>query len=251
MSNSQYYDQSTFSKILKGNHIVKRISDGEDISYSTSSIIYMYDPDWTPLLDKNDPYWIIPTNNMDERLLKNRIMSISGEIITTATGKNVDVSLNLYDINGNYAVQEISKDISGVPFIGNYSIQYIHDTSMSVLDLFTYKPIGYTSTTTNITPNITYQLTYNDFLKAYMSIPPSDFLKISYDDAIGNWYISDPLSDPLVIVSEPTTVYGYTRLSEYTYPTSNVNNIFTNRSYYDNDLDVMIINDITSKISIP
>ena len=115
---NHYYDNSgyEFSHLLR------------DICGQTS-IIYRYDPKWTPLVNKTDEYWT--TEDISKIRFHGQIFavsSISGEphYTTHAKGKSgTDVSLNTYS-NGSMNQDDISSvNISGVPFMGNYSLQTI------------------------------------------------------------------------------------------------------------------------------
>jgi len=249
MGESHYYDNMTFSRILKRTATIKRPSDGEDVSYNNSSVIYRYDHTWTPLAPEGSDYWKTIDNSYVT--LKNQILSISGEPITVGYGKNVDVSVNIHE-NGKNTYNTTDITISGVPFLGNQSVQTINSETMEVLDLFEYIITGYTITTTSLDPNIDYTVMYNDWDNTYVTIFPAVFKQFSYDDAIGQWYISDPLSDPPILCSDPVPIYGYSRIHAYSYPETNVNNIVTDRyNGYDPATQKMIPNMISDKIELP
>ena len=73
MGESHYYDNMTFSRILKRTGTIKRPSDGEDVSHSNSSVIYRYDHTWTPLAPEDSDYWKTIDNSYVT--LKNQILS--------------------------------------------------------------------------------------------------------------------------------------------------------------------------------
>lgn len=251
MSGSQYYDDLSYSRILKGISTVKRLSDSADISYNHSSIIYTYDPDWTPIARVGSEYYNVI--DVTYRTLKNQLLSISGELITTGHGKNVDVSLNIY--NDGEVTQDVSNvNISGISFIGNYSNQTINGEPMNVLDLFKYSFLGYTITTTNLEPNIEYLTKYDDLTNSYsytLQVSPYSTTYFSYDDISGVWYISNPLSDPRTLCSDPIEQYGLSRQELYSYPNINVNNILSERTSYDTITYTFTPNIITEKIDLP
>lgn len=247
---SHYFDNMTFSHILKRSILVdSKKNPGVDISLNSSSIVYRYDPSATPIAlsftyDYTDISYI---------RFNNQIFSISGEEITQAIGKNVDVSLNIF-VDGNYTSDISIVDISNVPFVGNYSLQTVSGTpNIPVLDLFQYKPTSYTISTTNLNPNINYTVNYNSFNNTYATNPPSDYIEFAYDKINKYWYISNPVSDPVTICSDPVPIYGYTRLQTYTYPDTNVNNIFSNRMISSGEPPDMVfsINNIADKVILP
>lgn len=249
MGDSHYFDNETFSHILKRTILVdSKTNPGVDISLNSSSIIYTYDPSTTPTAvsftyDYTDISYI---------RFNNQIFSISGQEITQTIGKNVDVSLNQF-VDGKYTSNISIMDISNVPFVGNYSLQTISGTpNIPVLDLFEYKPTSYTISTTNLDPNITYTVTYNSFTASYATNPPSDYIEFVYDTINKYWYIS-PETDPVTICSDPVPIYRYTRLQTYTYPDTNVNNIFSNRMISSGEYPNMVfsINNIAEKVKLP
>ena len=254
MGDSHYYDNMTFSRILKRQSTIKRPSDGEDVSYNSSSIIYKYDPTWTPLTSSVSDYRNLYEADSTFFSLKNQILSISGEPITVGYGKNVDVSLNKY-IDGKKTYNTTDVDLSGVPFLGNYSTQQIEGVSAEVLDLFEYKIKSYTISTTNLNPNIVYENLYtNQSFSVYshtIQVPPYTTTQFSYDDSTNEWYISNPLSDPRTICSAPVPTYGYSRIYAYTYPETNVNNIVSDMMVWNSNLGKMIPNMISEKIALP
>lgn len=246
---SHYFDNETFSHILKRTILVdSKQNPGVDISLNISSIIYRYDPSATPIAHS----FIYDYTDISYIRFNNQIFSISGEEITQAIGKNVDVSLNIF-VDGKYTSEISSVDISNVPFVGNYSLQTISNTSnIPVLDLFQYKPTSYTISTTNLNPNINYTVTYNSFNTTYATIHPSEYIEFAYDTINKYWYIS-PETDPVTICSDPVPIYGYTRLQSYTYPDTNVNNIFSNRMISSGEPPNMVfsINNISDKVILP
>lgn len=224
MDESHYYDDISYNSILKGISTVKRVSDNADVSYHHSSIIYTYDPDWTPLAPSGSEYH---NNDIDStyRRLKNQIVGISGELITTGYGKDVDVSLNIY-LNGIDTYNTSDVDISGVPFIGNYSTIIHGGDSMNVLDLFTYK-ISYYVMTNISDPDISYNVElYGD---KYNTIYPAEFKQFSYDADNNEYYMSEPESTPRTVYRRSIGEYQYDRQKTYTYPSKNVNNTYTER----------------------
>ena len=247
MGESKYYDNMTFSRILKRQSTIKRPSDGEDVSYNSSSIIYKYDPTWTPLTTSVNDYRNLYEADSTFFSLKNQILSISGEPITVGYGKNVDVSLNNY-IDGKDTYNTTDIDLSGVPFLGNYSTQQIEGVSVEVLDLFEYNIKSYIISTTNLDPKADYTVSYSDWFNAYATIPPAEFKLFSYDDSTTQWYISDPLSDPRTICSAPVPIYEYSRIHAYSYPETNVNNIVSDRMVLNSITKEMIPNMISEKI---
>ena len=106
-----YYDNSgyEFSHILK------------DASGQTS-IIYSYDPNWSPLVSTTDEYWT--TSDISKVRFHGQIMTIDKingiqQYVTYATGKDVDISVNEYP-NQTISFNNISNiNIKNVPFIGN------------------------------------------------------------------------------------------------------------------------------------
>ena len=170
MGDSHYYDNFTFSHILKRTILVdSKTNPGVDISLNSSSIIYTYDPSATPIARS----FIYDYADISYIRFNNQILSISGEEITQAIGKNVDVSLNQF-VDGKNTYETTDVDLSGVPFLGNYSTQQIEEgVSAEVLDLFEYKPTSYTISTTNLDPNIPYTVTYNIFNTTYATTPPA------------------------------------------------------------------------------
>lgn len=211
-----YYDGKTFTPFLK------------DISGNTS-IIYRYDEDHTYLASNNSIYHT--STDISYVRFHNQIMGISGETITHANGKNVDVMLNKY-INGDKTDEEVSTDISNYPFIGNYSIQTIEGVpNVKVLDLFEYTADTYT-----FIPLDTNNTTYNDVYK---------LTDTHYDryDQFGamiqfNFVNNQWVSIDSILYNPPKPNYSYGRLKNYNYPDINVNNVLTSRGDYGNPKDI-------------
>ena len=213
MGGSHYYDDKTFTTVLK------------DISGNTS-IIYRYDEDYTYLASNTSIYHT--TTDISNIRFHNQIMGISGETITHAIGKDIpDVSLNKYTSNGGYTGDISMVDITGIPFIGYYSNEIIQDTpDVKVFDLFQYKAKTYTFVPLEL-DNETYtqaqhlsDTEYEDFTYGVKFKYVSDtWEKYSVDNVASGTFYSPPT---------PTN-YSYNRIESYKYPTINVNNVVTNR----------------------
>lgn len=206
-----YYDSYKFTPILK------------DASGSTS-IIYKYDENYTPLASVGSIFYT--TTDLSNIRFHNQIMGISGETITHAIGKDIpDVSVNIYTSNGS--IGDISMvNISGIPFIGNYSIQTIQGVpDVKVFDLFQYEPNTFT-----FTPKDSANPTYTEAVKT-SDTEYDDFnnmVKFTYHDD-STWEASNG-GTIIGSYSNPTAnSYRYNRIESYKYPTINVNNVLTSR----------------------
>lgn len=221
-----YYDNSgyEFSHILK------------DVSGQTS-IIYNYDPDWTPLADSTHEYWT--TEDMSKVRFHGQIMTIDKidnvqQYITRFTGKNVEISVNEYP-NQIMSHDDLSSiNILNVPFIGKYSTETIYNTSMKVFDLFEYIPSKYIIENVNNSSE-TYEVLYDSNTDTYTTIDPVTFEPLtfyifSYNGT--NWKITSPSGNDTPIYSTPSPVYKYNRLKTFTYPEVNKNNIFADRGTF-------------------
>jgi|TARA_R110002073_G_scaffold196129_1_gene355194 hypothetical protein len=220
-----YYDNNgyEFSHLLR------------DISGQTS-IIYRYDPDWTGLANKDDEYWT--TEDISKSRFHGQIFSISNisgetQYITHAIGKNIDVSLNTYS-NGSMNQDDISSvNISGVPFMGNYSLQTIEgNEDVKVLDLFEYIADTYTfvpidtsnKTYTNARRNsdIEYEDTY-----AFDDLVKIKFINDKWEKYTSTDFVNYTATS--IYYHSPTPNYGYGRIYDYNYSDINVNSILTSR----------------------
>jgi hypothetical protein len=212
MAESHYYDNDTFTPNLK------------DIS-GNSSIMYLYDPSYTPLAGASADYHT--NTDLSYVLFHNQILSISDEIVTRGVGKITDASYEKFD--GVNEFKNYSFDISGMPFLGNYSVQ----EQTAVFDLFTYKKYEYYKAVPIDSNGTTYYLdklddtTYSTY-DVDLNIP----IEIKYENNEWVLYNNSVLVDPLTKYNEPDTLYKYyTRIQNYVYPDSsgNVNNIVANR----------------------
>ena len=212
-----YFDSKTFTTLLK------------DISGNTS-IIYRYDENYTPLNSNSSIYHT--TTDISYIRFHNQIMGISGETITHAIGKNIDVSLNIYTSNGS--PPDISSvNISGIPFIGYYSNETINGvTDVNVFDLFQYKATTYT-----FVPNDSANPTYTEVFKMsdieYISFPT----KFTYQND-STWEAYEMDGTLIGLYFNPVPNYSYNRIESYKYPTRNVNNVVTSRGDYGNPKDI-------------
>jgi hypothetical protein len=206
-----YYDSYKFTPFLK------------DASGGTS-IIYRYDENYTPLASVGSSYHTI--EDISYIRFHNQIMGISGDTITHAIGKNIDVSLNIYTSTGEYTEDTSTVDISGIPFIGYHSTKTINGVSdVKVFDLFQYEPSTFTFTPKDSTHPIyteavkTSDTEYDDFnlFVKFTSQDDSTWEASEFGSVIGLYFNPVPNS------------YSYNRIESYKYPTINVNNVVTSR----------------------
>ena len=208
-----YYDSYKFTPFLK--------------DASGTSIIYRYDENYTPLASVGSSYHT--TEDISNIRFHNQIMGISGDIITHAIGKNIDVSLNIYTSTGEHTGDISMVDISGVPFIGYHSTKTINGVSdVKVFDLFQYKATTYT-----FTPKDSANTIYKEAVK----ISDTEYddhnhmVKFTYqDDSIWEASTGDSSSE---LYFNPVPNYSYNRIESYKYPTTNVNNVVTSRGESD------------------
>jgi hypothetical protein len=222
-----YYDNSgyEFSHILK------------DASGQTS-IIYSYDPNWSPLVSTTDEYWT--TSDISKVRFHGQIMAIDKingiqQYLTYATGKDVDISVNEYP-NQTISFNNISNiNIKNVPFIGNYSQEIINDASQDVFDLFKFSYSTYTIKNINNSSE-TYDVhRYDTESDMYVTVEPVTndpltFYKFSYDGT--NWRITSPDGLNEAVYSSPKPNYGYKRITSFSYPLLNTNNICSERGTF-------------------
>lgn len=220
-----YYDNNgyEFSHLLR------------DISGQTSNI-YRYDPDWTGLANKDDEYWT--TEDISKSRFHGQIFSISSisgetQYITHAIGKNIDISLNTYS-NGSMNYDDISSvNISGVPFMGNYSLQTIEgNTNVKVMDLFEYTIANYTFVPID-TSNKTYTNAHRSSDIEYEDTSAfDDLVKMIFTNDKWEKYTSTDFVNytaTSIYYHSPTPNYSYRRIYDYTYPDINVNSVLTSR----------------------
>jgi hypothetical protein len=249
-----YYDNSgyEFSHILK------------DVSGQTS-IVYRYYDNWSPLVNKTDEYWT--TEDISKSRFHGQIFAISSisretQYISYSKGKpDVDVSLNKY-INESWKTIDISAiNISGIPFIGNYSSQTIEgNENTPIMDLFEYKPSSYVIHSLAENNDESHEVIYNKYLNVYdtLNLVPVDNQYWSFSQLSGteNYYISAPSGYESVLYSKPVAKYdGYTRISEYTSPSYNVNNVLASRGTTKipegGGAFIFSVNELANKIKLP
>ena len=217
MAESHYYDNDTFIPILK------------DIS-GNSSIMYLYDPSYTPLAAASADYHT--NTDLSYVLFHNQIFSISDEIVTRGVGKITEASYLKFDGVDEFRLPQFknySFDISGIPFLGNYSEQ----EGIEVFDLFTYKKYEYYKAVPKDQNGTIYYLTKQDD-NTYFTYDENRNIEIQIIYENDEWvlYNNSVLADPITLYNPPETLYKYyTRIENYVYPDSsgNVNNIVTNR----------------------
>jgi len=240
MGESHYYDDKTFTTVLK------------DISGNTS-IIYRYDEDHTYLASKTSIYHT--TTDISYIRFHNQIMGISGETITHAIGKDIpDVSLNIYTSTGSYTPDISMVNISGIPFIGYYSSENIQGTSdVNVFDLFQYGPQSYV-----FVPKNEGETTYTGGYKISNTLYENASSNVQLVYTTGHWElynISDELGN-----NEPSGLYylppigvdyKYSRVESYNYPTTNVNNLVTSRGESESSDGKPVPNKIPTELVLP
>jgi hypothetical protein len=205
-----YFDSKTFTTLLK------------DISGNTS-IIYRYDENYTPLNSNSSIYHT--TTDISYIRFHNQIMGISGETITHAIGKNIDVSLNIYTSNGS--PPDISSvNISGNPFIGYYSNETINGThDVKVFDLFQYDPNTFT-----FTPKDSANPTYTEAVKTFDTEYDDFNLFVKFTSQDDSTWEASEFGSVIGLYFNPVpNSYSYNRIESYKYPTINVNNLVTSR----------------------
>ena len=219
MAKSHYYDNDTFTPNLK------------DIS-GNSSIMYLYDPSYTPLAGASADYH--KNTDLSYVLFHNQIFSISDEIVTRGVGKITDASYGVndgYDELGMLQSKNYYFDISGMPFLGNYSVQ----EQTAVFDLFTYnKHDEYYKAVPIDSHGTTYYLDKHEDTTYSTYDEGLGMIEIKYENNEWVLYINFQV-DPLTKYNQPETLYKYyTRINSYNYPSDssgNVNNIVVNRGY--------------------
>ena len=224
MGDSHYYDKYIFTSLLKD-------------TLGSTSIIYKYDPDHTPIASANSSYHT--STDLSYIQFHNQIFSVDmvgseQQYITHADGKSEDVSLNIY-IDGKHTGEEVSTNISNIPFIGNYSEQTVWDKpDIKVLDLFQYSPKTFT-----FVPLVESDLTYTDarFVSntEYQVYAQEYTLDVDFKYENNKWilYTRNPSSYEFestdISYLPPSSNYTYNRIDSYKYPDINVNNILTSR----------------------
>ena len=191
MEDTHYYNDFSFTPIL--NRTVTSIRNGmTGSSYNSSSILYRYDPAWTPTTSS----WT-PTSNLYETITDASYIQFYNQIFAIDNPTNYPFTQG-YGKDVNIQMEGITMDISGVPFIGSYSIQemqrkpfYLPDetvsmTDVSVLDLFEYVPNNYVIKPENYDTSLNVTKNGNTF--SYFS--PSDVKSyyFSYDTVASSWY---------------------------------------------------------------
>ena len=220
MPESHYYDSDTFTPFLK------------DISGNTS-IIYKYDASYSPLAEAGTDYHTITDSSYVQ--FHNQIFSISTNdtVITHVVGKDEDASYKMYTQIGEISGNDIN--ISGVPFIGNYSKQTVEGTpNIKVLDLFEYVTDGYSISPIN--SGDTY-VAYKDTSDVYSTSGYPIYIEITYTSTnivniIEKDWTDENYANTIgtnLSYNEPVTNYKYRRIHDYTYPATNVNNIVSDR----------------------
>lgn len=223
----KYYDNYTFTTLLK------------DASGSTS-IIYKYDPEHTPIASANSSYHT--STDLSYIRFHNQIFSVDmvgseQQYITHAYGNSVDASLNIY-IDGEKTDGDVLTNISNIPFIGNYSEQTVWENSdVKVLDLFKYYPSSYNFVPINdsdtnytnayrISDNIYEDWTNGQVEFKYVN---DKWEKFIYGNHTGTGVYYNP---PIGVD------YKYDRIHNYKYPTTNINNILTSRGTHPNPKNI-------------